>query len=185
MSNTNFTNLACDSLSVDDEPIILTGGGGGLQFLLTDWSTSVQEPVSEDTPLQVEFGTGGTSSGGEVTLDSSGNLTINEDGDYQIVCTFAGRRGSNAGLAPLLIQPMLNGSVDTTIPASNQLAETAINVLVEKLSWTRSYVDTDVITIEIAQDDAGAAHGQLTPFTPATLAWTTSASARIEIFKVV
>lgn len=155
----------------------------GYRQVLTGFSTAAsQNPSVADTPLQVEFGAGATTT--DATLASNGLLTLNTPGDYIITLFLRFGRTSGAGTAILLNRFLINGvqglnsnalkigDQDTIIPFS-----TSLNV--------QSISGGSTFQLQIMRDSAGINNGGLFRVLPTVAGWNLSPSATIVVSKYV
>ena len=154
----------------------------GYQLVLTGFSTAAsQNPSAVDTPLQVEFGSGVSTTA--ATLASNGTLTFNVAGDYIITLFLRFGRTSGAGSAVLLNRFLINGvqglnsnalkigDQDTILPFS-----TSLNV---------SATAGMTFQLQIMRDSAGINNGGLFRILPTVASWNISPSATIVVSKYV
>jgi hypothetical protein len=139
-----------------------------------------QQPVTTDTPLQVEFGPLQTTT--DIDISAAGAITFKTAGKYIISPFFQYGRTGATGASILVNRYLRNGvqegaslsakldSADTLVPWSSSIQFTA--------------VANDVLTIEILRDSAGNDSGGLFALTP-TIGWNTAPCAAIQIYKAV
>ena len=119
--------------------------------VLSDFSVATQAPSGTDTPLQVEFGAASGGGSDPASLDASGNITINEAGNYElVVLLFADRSGSN-NYAELWGRILVNGSqvglsVTIELDTDDMGRSQQFGFL---FSGTDALSENDVITVEI------------------------------------
>lgn len=149
--------------------------------LLTAASVATsQQPVTTDTPLQVEFGPLQTTT--DIDISAAGAITFKTAGKYIISTFFQYGRAGATGASILVNRYLRNGvqegaslaakldSTDTLVPWSSAIQFTA--------------VANDVLTVEILRDSTGNDSGGLFAFTP-TIGWNTAPCAAIQIYKAV
>lgn len=152
----------------------------GYSQILTSASTAVSQlPSALDTPLKIEFGSGGATV--DVTLDSAGKLTFNTDGDYQVTLFLRFGRTAGAGTSVLFNRFLVNGVQGLN---SNSLKLPDGDTVVP-FSTTLNFSATagDFLELEIARDSAGINNGGLYRNVPTTLPWNISPTATMVVTK--
>jgi hypothetical protein len=152
----------------------------GYSSILYGKSTATsQQPSATNTALQVEFGAGGTSTDGSVTLASNGNLTFNTAGYYALSLFLRFGRTGTSGQAILFNRVLINNvqalsSNSTTIDAAAQVNPFSATLFITANAG-------DVWRMEILRDAAGANDGGLFRTTTSTSGWVDSPSASLNI----
>lgn len=154
----------------------------GYQQILSGFSSvASQQPSALDTPLQIEFGAGSVTT--DATLASSGTLTFNTAGDYNVTIFLRFGRTSGVGTAILLNRFLINdvqglnsnalkmNDADIIIPFSTSLIITATAGMTFKL--------------QIARDSGGINNGGVFRVLPTTLGWNLAPSATIVVSKFI
>lgn len=140
-------------------------------------STTTQNPVAVDTPLQVTFGAGNSNS--QVTVASNGVITINQAGLYLITFDLNIGRANATGIATVVTRILVNGVATNFINAVK--IDTSINTNPTNFVMFRSFSATDTITVQIIRDSAGANDGGLYTFDPVLAGWANAPSAGVRI----
>ena len=146
--------------------------------VLRAFSMSSQNPSGTDNPLKIEFGAAQGSGSDPVQLSSSGDITINEDRQYDFKATFQYARTAAGGVSFLFSRVLLNG-----VQQGNSILVKLDNANVNmpaQIEFTGDLVATDVVTFEIFRDSQGNNSGGLFTDTP-TLSWNDSPSATIVV----
>lgn len=120
-------------------------------------STSSQTPAGLTTPLQVNFGAGGSS--GKIDVAGDGTITANEDVTMALGVSLAVGRANSTGIAQLLVRPVKNGSPFTD-PQVIKI-DTDDNTDIYKFSDVFNMESGDTFYIEIMRDSGGADDGGL------------------------
>lgn len=155
----------------------------GYRQILTGFSTAAsQNPTAVDTPLQVEFGAGVTTT--DATLSPSGLLTLNTPGDYIITLFLRFGRTSGAGTAILLNRLLINGvqglnSNALKIPDQDTIIPFSTSLNVQSVSGGSTF------QLQIMRDSAGINNGGLFRVLPTVAGWNLAPSATIVVSKYV
>lgn len=138
-----------------------------------------QQPSATNTPLQIEFGSGSTTT--DVTISSVGAITFNTAGQYMLNVFLQLGRATETGNSILLTRFLKNG-----IQIFNTIGNTFADlqyltplVLVFPITVSAG----DIITCEIMRDSTGNNSGGLFATTPAASGWNSSPSAYVSISK--
>lgn len=146
-----------------------------------DYTT--QAPLVVDSPLQVTFGSGGVSAGGEMTMDNAGLLTINTAGYYRLSVLFHfARSGGNAGVAEVYGRFLVNGNQGSAVTVHVELDDS--NTLIPVITdIEQSFEVGDTLSFEFLIDSAGVNAGELRTDTPALVGWNPPPAASITAYK--
>lgn len=154
----------------------------GYQFVLSGASTAgSQQPVALDTAMQVEFGTGVVTP--DATLDSSGTLTFNADGDYLITVFLRFGRLGGEGTA-IVFNRFLVNDVQSLYSNSVKLPDAEYVIPFSASVVLRAEIG-DTYKQQIMRDSAGINAGGIFQVAPTTLPWSFSPSATIAVSKYV
>lgn len=155
---------------------------GAHQILQGSSSATSQQPTSTNTSLQVEFGAGGSSGDGSVTLSSAGQLTFNTAGDYLITVMLQIGRTDTTGNAIIFSRLMYNGA---QILQSNCCVLSAA-AQTDPFYWTFTVraAAADSLAVQILRDAAGTNAGGLLRTTTSASGWAASPSASILVSRV-
>jgi len=142
-----------------------------------------QEPVSLDTPIQVEFGAAQGTIADPVMIDANGTLTFNRDGVFDVNVTVdIGRVGSSGGTSNIFIRVLLSD-----VQFGNPIA-TLINdpntIIPEQFSITGLASAGDTVKMEIVRDSVGANEGGVFAQT-SSIGWGTAASAVMRVLRFI
>lgn len=140
-----------------------------------------QGPTELDTIHQIEFGKAQGSISDTVSLDASGNISINKDGIYRMGGTFSVSRSSAPGVVYIFIRITVNG-----IQLGNAIAaQIDDNNMTIPLQFTLigAIAAGMKIKIEMYRDSAGKNNGNLESFT-STIGWGDSPSAAVRVDKL-
>lgn len=148
------------------------------QLIIATSVAASQQPVTTDTPLQVEFGPLKTTT--NIDLSATGALTFKTAGKYIVSPFFQYGRVGSSGTSFLLNRYLVNGvQVGNSLAAKIDNANTLV-------PWSSSIQFTaiagDVLTIEIMRDSTGADAGGLFQALPVA-PWNAAPSASIQIYK--
>jgi hypothetical protein len=173
---TRFDSVAYSELSgVPSSP-------GYHTALYSSSNSTSQQPSATNTPLQVEFGTGGTSTDGSVTLSSAGLLTFNTAGYYAVTFFLRLGRTGTTGSAILFQRLLYNGAQTLN---SNSITIDS-NAQTTPFSSTHFFnaAAGDTLLMQILRDAAGNNDGGLLRTSTSASGWAPSPSASIMISKV-
>lgn len=139
-----------------------------------------QQPAAVDTPLQVNFGTGGSNS--DVSVDNTGVVTIINAGVYFITVNLSMGRANNTGISIVMARLLLNDAPVGFAQASK--IDTSVNIVPFHASILRKLSAADTIKLQILRDSAGANDGGLVTVDPVLAGWANAPSASIRIQKI-
>jgi hypothetical protein len=163
----------------------LTGVPSAIAYtpILTGASSATsQQPSATNTPLQIEFGPGGTSSDGSVTLSSGGVLTFNTTGYYRLDILLSFGRTDAVSNAILFHRFLYNGaqlgnSISASLSASAQVDPVWVSLPVKATA-------SDTILSQIVRDAAGTNAGGLFRTVTSTSGWNAAPSAQILVARL-
>jgi len=142
-----------------------------------------QVPTGLDTALQVTFGAAQGSGSDPVQIDASGNITINETGEYFVDVVLQYGRNNAGNAAWLFFRVLIDGTqVGDSIFAK---LDTANNDFPAQLSTVFDFTATQIITVEFIRDSQGFNDGDLMTENPTAAGWNDSPSASIRISRRV
>lgn len=172
---TSFATLSYSSLS--GRPT-----ASGYQRVISGFSSvSTQAPSATNTPLQLEFGSGGTNA--NVTLASNGTLTFNVAGDYQVTTFMRFGRTAASGAAILFARVLANG---VQYLNSNSIRLDNADIIIPVVV-TLNVTATAGMTMQwqIYRDAAGVNNGGLIAQVPSLSGWNASPTATLVVDKFV
>lgn len=140
---------------------------------------SSQEPVSTDTPIQMEFGAAINDVTDPAMLAADGTLTINQAGTYRIKISVAYGRTGGAGTSELYFRALVNGvQAGQSVHAKVGAADVYTPYTDE--AWLTLPAGT-VIKYEIMRDSSGNDSGGLFSGSPTPGDWNDNPSAAIRV----
>lgn len=150
-------------------------------LLIATSTSSVQEPLVLDAPLQVEFGIAQTTA--DIDISADGAITFKTPGKYIVSPFFQYGRTGASGTSYMLSRYLVNGTqLGGSLGAKLDNAE----VLVPWSSSVQFTANTnDVMTIEIMRDSAGSNSGGLYALSPVAAGWNQAPNASIQIYKAI
>lgn len=153
-----------------------------VEELIEAFSTAqTQEPVSLDTPIQVEFGAPKTTP--QIDMDAQGTFTIKEDGLYNFYFDLQAGRTGAAGVTNLYVRTLVDtdsvgpvafveiDDADTTWPIINHLP----------LQLTAG----QTVKVEIYRDSTGVNTGGLRSGDPVLLGWDLAPTAYCNVSRLI
>jgi hypothetical protein len=162
----------------------VTKMGNELEVVLAGSSLAAsQEPLVTNSPITVEFGAASGGINDPVQIDSLGNITFNEAGNYILrIAVHFGRSGSS-GTSELRLRSVINGSqigetVGESITSSSEVKYISV-------SLQSSQEIGDVLHFELMRDSSGNNSGGLFQLSVNPLDWSAAPSARILIQRFV
>ena len=181
---------------------LLAGGSTSLSVeytnIVTFASTATQSPTGLGSAgkVQVSFGAGGTTSGGEFTIDPDGTINTNLNGiQYTFDIVIRPARLGASGISIVMARFLY--SADGTRTDTVQVGDTfSVEIDNANTIWRESFNGTfspavgSQLWLEVARDEAGDDSGELRADQPTgTLvadapAWNQVATARVEISKL-
>lgn len=139
----------------------------GYDLILSEVSDLAQNPTGVDTPTQITYGAGGTSSDGSITLASDGNLTFNETGFYALKARYRFGRDGAAGVSNLF------NWVEISVDGGNNwdVIGNAIDVTLRNSSEVNIFFDLSILEFQqgvmlramFARSSTGSDFGGLIP----------------------
>jgi len=134
---------------------------------ISNSSSAIIAPSAVDTPVVASFGS--TVSNADVTMDSSGVITINTDGYYEFTFNFNFGRTTSTSTAYVLARLLVNdapfGFVQGCSLSSNN------NSRPSQANLGMSLVDGDTLKIQVMRDSAGQNDGGLHPIAVVDAGW--------------
>lgn len=151
----------------------------GYELVISDASTSSQNPVATNTPIKVSFGSG--QSAADATLAADGTLTFNTAGQYLLTVFLRFGRTSGAGAAILFNRIVYNGS-QTLNSNCVKLVDSEATI---PFSATLLFDATagDNMFFQLMRDSAGINNGGLVATSPSLAGWSVSPSATVLVYK--
>ena len=146
-----------------------------------------QETVTNDIPIQIEFGPGQGNAGTPVQVDSLGTITFNQSGTYFVRLRFLFERTGNSNAGELIqhIRITRNG----VQVGSTQTIELLSLGIAFPYNTTITYTATagDEVKIELVEDATSHpnAAGGLVSFPVSTPGWLSSPTASLNIQRVL
>lgn len=138
-----------------------------------------QQPVSTNTPIQVEFGINQATP--EVSLSNTGTITFNEAGQYAVTFIFRFGRTTAAGSAILFNRILYNG-VQTLNSNSVTMVDDAATIPFSATLFINAAAG-DTMSQQIYRDSAGVNNGGLFQTVPNLAGWNTSPTATVIVAK--
>ena len=173
--STSFRNVSYDQIT--GTPV-----SEGYAFVLSGASSAAsQQPVSLDTALQIEFGSGVVTP--DATLGPDGTLTFNTAGDYLISVFMRFGRLTSGGVAIIFNRFLIN-DVQNLNSNSVKLPDSTYVIPFSATIGFRAEAG-DTYKQQIMRDSAGTNAGGLFQQSPTTLPWALSPSATIAVSKYV
>ncbi len=166
--------------SVDNVAVASQADGFPSKSLeLFTFSTSIQQPVALDTPIQVAFGAPQTND--FMTLDASGTVTFlpGSEGHWNFLLFAAVEKGSNANASLTFILPLKNGSAAAN-PAAIRLTQQNVTIPLQ-FNFDDDVVAGDTYQVFMYNDSTGVNDAGLASRTSAL--WGQSASASLRVFR--
>lgn len=148
--------------------------------ILEGQSLVAQNPSTEDTPLQVTFGSLGSNS--NVSIASTGLVTILATGLYFITLNLNFGRSTDTDIALLFSRMYVNDAAIGFVQSCKLNASTETASINQ--SFLRAFTANDVFKVEIMRDSTGENDGGLVSLNPELTGWANSPSAAIRIQKV-
>lgn len=174
--------------------VLKSNGGGTTSFVnpntLANISLSsnlelsslvTQNPVSVDTPIQVNFGTG--SSNADVNVNNDGTITFLTAGVFFVTFNLSFGRTNNTGVATLVARLLVNDVSTGFVQASK--IDTSVNIIPYHASILRNFSVNDTVKVQILRDSAGSNDGGLFTFDPVLAGWNNAPSAAVRIQKIM
>jgi hypothetical protein len=162
---------------VDESP-----GGGTVNVstivIIQSNATTDQVPVAVDTPLQVNYGAGGTSA--KVDINPDGTITFIEAGDYTTQINLSVGRANNVSEAYFFIRGLLNGIEFPRVSTAIVMGNNQVTVPV-KYNIHTDFAAGDELVIQVYQDSTGDDDGGLYSVIPTLAGWDPSSSAAVFI----
>lgn len=143
-------------------------------------SLTNQGPTSVDTPYQVTWG--GGSSNADVSIASSGVVTINTTGLYFVTFNLNLGRANTTGIATLVARLLVNDNPTGFVQAVK--IDTSANVHPLNASILRSFNASSTIKVQLIRDSGGNNDGGLITVDPVLSGWENSPSAAIRIQRI-
>lgn len=154
----------------------------GYQRVLTSSSTAASQlPAATNTPLQIEFGTGATTT--NATLNSAGLLTFNVAGDYQVTTFMRFGRTTGAGQAILFNRVLINGV--QSLNSNSLMLDNAATIIPFAVTLNITATAGMTMQFQIYRDSAGINNGGLTQQIANLAGWNNSPTATIVVDKYV
>ena len=143
-------------------------------------TATTQEPVSVDSPIQVEYGIAQDTA--DVSMAANGALTFNTSGNYQINIDAHYGRTDATGTSVLLFRVLKNNvnmgdSLAAKISSSTTLVPWSRTMLIAATAG-------DVITTQLMRDSAGDNSGGLSKVSPTLAGWNAAPCISMQIYKV-
>lgn len=149
--------------------------------ILANSKTTNITPSSSDTPLVCSFDS--TESNSDVTMDSSGVITVSTSGIYSLTFNLNFGRSNNTGTAKLFARLLVNDSPYGFVQGVT-LSDNA-NVRPTQANLELDLSSADTVKVEIIRDSSGAADGGLVFMDPTLVGWATVPSYWVRIRKLV
>lgn len=167
---------------VDWDDVANKPGTGGYETVLSAFSSSNQNPVALDTPIQVNFGS--PQSNTYVSLGSNGTLTFNESGNYVVTLFLRFGRTAGVGNSILLTRFLINdvqglNSNAASLPDANSVTPFSATLTLGQMDAG------DTFKLQLMRDSSGINNGGLTSIVPALAGWNVAPSATIVVARFV
>lgn len=170
---TSFNLVSYNDLTDKPTPTVLSE-------IISGFSTATSQlPTTLDTPLEVSFGSGGSTT--DVTIASSGDITFNTTGNYQVKVGLSFGRTALTGVANLMCRMLINGAQvgqSFGVSLDNNVSTTfVVN------TFMVSATSGNVLSFEIVRASSGIDVGGLYKVSATTSGWNDVPSAIINIYK--
>lgn len=139
-----------------------SGGGGELTRVLTaSASDSLQVPAGLDSPLKINFGAAQGTISDPVSINASGTVTFNEEGQYHVQVELPITRQGSGAISYTLVRALLNSS---ELEPPTVVSSTIQSSIPYKKMFIIDALATEQLEIQIMRDSNGANDGLLSRF---------------------